>query len=104
MKDNIKNERLELRLSHADKQKLERAANRCGVSVSAYVRGCCMDKAPRAEPPYKFWQLLKQLYGLYDTQPPEKQAQIERLILALQEAVITWPQQAYGTLPDGSAT
>lgn len=87
MKDNIKDERLELRLSRADKQKLERAAKRCGVSISAYVRGCCMDKAPRAEPPYEFWQLLKQVYALYDTQPPEKQAQIERLILALQKAV-----------------
>jgi len=87
MKDNIKDERLELRLSRSEKQKLERSAAHCGVSVSAYVRGCCMNKAPGAKPPEQFWMLLKKVYALYDTQPPEKQAQIERLILALQEAV-----------------
>ena len=87
MKENIKDGRLELRLSRVDKQKLERAAARCGVSVSAYVRGCCMDRAPKAKPPDELWQLLKQLYGLHDRVPLEKQNEIERLILALQEAV-----------------
>lgn len=87
MKDNIKGERLELRLSRAEKQKLERAAERCGVSVSAYVRGCCMDRAPKAKPPEELWQLLNQLYDLHDKVPPETQNEIERLILAIQEAV-----------------
>lgn len=87
MKKDSKNERFELRLTAAEKQKLERLAARCGVSVSAYVRGCCMDKAPKAKPPNEFWQLLNRLYALHEKMPPETQEEIERLILALQEVV-----------------
>lgn len=87
MKNNAKKERLELRLSLADKQKLEQCAKRCGVSVSSYVRNCCMNKAPRAKPPDEFWKLLDRVYALYETTPPEKQTEIEQLILALQKAV-----------------
>lgn len=87
MRNDTKTERLELRLTAADKQKLEQRAARCGVSVSSYVRGCCMNKAPRAKPPDEFWTLLDRLYALHDKMPPEVQAKIELLILALQEAV-----------------
>jgi len=87
MKDKPKTERLEFRVSLSDKQKLENFATRCGVSVSAYVRGCCMNKAPKAKPPEEFWRLLDRVYALFETVPPETQAEIEALILALQESV-----------------
>ena len=87
MKNKTKTERLELRLSPADKQKVEQRAARCGVSVSSYVRGCCMNKAPKTQPPDEFWRLLDQVYALFETSTPETQAEIEALILALQEAV-----------------
>lgn len=87
MKDKPKTERLELRVSLSDKQKLENFAARCGVSVSAYVRGCCMNKAPKAKPPEEFWQLLDRVYTLHETMPPETQSEIEQLILALQKEV-----------------
>ena len=87
MKDNIKNGRLELRVSAAEKKKLERCAEHCGVSVSAYVRGCCMDKAPKLKPPDEFWQMLNRLYDLHEKLPAETQAEIERLILSLQKEV-----------------
>ena len=60
---------------------------RCGVSVSFYVRGCCMNKAPKTQPPDEFWRLLDRVYVLFETSTPETQAEIEALILALQEAV-----------------
>ncbi|OJU16543.1 MAG: hypothetical protein BGN88_03555 [Clostridiales bacterium 43-6] len=85
MKNNAKSERLELRLSLAEKQKLEQCAKRCGVSVSSYVKGCCMNKAPRVKPPDEFWLLLDRVYTLFETAPPETQTEIEQMILKLQE-------------------
>lgn len=47
--------RLQLRLSLNEKEKIERNARRCGMSVSGYVRQCCLGRELKGRPPEVFW-------------------------------------------------
>lgn len=85
MKEN--NTRLQLRLSLKEKDKIERSARRCGMSVSGYVRQCCLGREPRTRPPDVFWELLEELYTVTALLPMPEQQRLSRLILRLQEAV-----------------
>ncbi len=79
--------RLQLRLSQKEKEKIERNAQRCGMSVSGYVRQCCLGREPRSKPPDVFWELLEGLYTIAALLPMPEQHQLSGLILRLQEAV-----------------
>ena len=79
--------RLQLRLSLKEKEKIERSAGRCGMSVSGYVRQCCLSKEPRGKPPDIFWELLDELYSIATLLPKPEQERLSGLILRLQEAV-----------------
>ena len=79
--------RLQLRLSQKEKDKIERDAKRCGMSVSRYVRQCCLGKEPRGRPPDVFWELLDALYAITALLPIPEQERLSMLILQLQEAV-----------------
>lgn len=79
--------RLQLRLSRKEKEKIERSAKRCGMSVSRYVRQCCLGKEPRSRPPDVFWELLDALYAITTLLPVPEQERLSMLILRLQEAV-----------------
>ena len=79
--------RLQLRLSQKEKEKIERSAKRCGMSVSRYVRQCCLGKEPRPRPPDVFWELLDALYSITALLPVPEQERLSVLILRLQEAV-----------------
>ena len=79
--------RLQLRLSLKEKDKIERSAKRCGMSVSGYVRQCCLGKEPRTRPPDAFWELLEELYTITALLPMPEQQRLSGLILRLQEAV-----------------
>lgn len=79
--------RLQLRLSQNEKEKIERNAQRCGMSVSRYVRQCCLEKEPRSRPPDVFWELLDALYSITALLPVPEQERLSMLILRLQEAV-----------------
>ena len=79
--------RLQLRLSQKEKEKIERNAQRCGMSVSRYVRQCCLEKEPRSRPPDVFWELLDALYSITALLPVPEQERLSMLILRLQEAV-----------------
>ena len=85
MKEN--NTRLQLRLSLKEKDKIERNARRCGMSVSGYVRQCCLSREPRTRPPDVFWELLEELYTITVLLPMPEQQRLSGLILRLQEAV-----------------
>ena len=85
MKEN--NTRLQLRLSLKEKEKIERNARRCGMSVSGYVRQCCLGREPRTRPPDVFWELLNELYSIATLLPEPEQERLSGLILRLQEAV-----------------
>ena len=79
--------RLQLRLSQKEKEKIEHSAKRCGMSVSRYVRQCCLGKEPRSKPPDVFWELLDALYTITALLPIPEQERLSVLILRLQEAV-----------------
>ena len=79
--------RLQLRLSLNEKGKIERNAKRCGMSVSGYVRQCCLGKEPRTRPPDVFWELMEELYAITALLPMPEQQRLSGLILRLQEAV-----------------
>lgn len=79
--------RLQLRLSLKEKEKIERNAKRCGMSVSGYVRQCCLGREPRTRPPDVFWELLSELYSIATLLPITEQQRLSGLILRLQEAV-----------------
>ena len=79
--------RLQLRLSLKEKEKIERSARRCGMSVSGYVRQCCLGREPRSRPPDVFWELLEELYTITALLPMPEQQRLSGLILRLQEAV-----------------
>ena len=81
------NTRLQLRLSLKEKEKMERNARRCGMSVSGYVRQCCLGREPRTRPPDVFWELLEELYTITALLPMPEQQRLSGLILRLQEAV-----------------
>ncbi|MDO4983886.1 MAG: hypothetical protein Q4E35_10100 [Eubacteriales bacterium] len=86
MKDN-KTARLEMRIRLGDKEKITKAAKRSGVSVAEYVVGCCKKHPPKEKPPDEFWNLLGELYTVFDELSPESREKLAQLILRLQEAV-----------------
>ena len=77
--------RLQLRLSLKEKEKMERNARCCGMSMSGYVRQCCLSREPKGRPP--FWELLEELYAIAALLPIPEQQRLFGLILRLQEAV-----------------
>jgi hypothetical protein len=79
--------RLQLRLSLKEKEKIERNAQRCGMSVSGYVRQCCLGREPKDRPPDVFWELLSELRSIATLLPKPEQERLSGLILRLQEAV-----------------
>ena len=79
--------RLQLRLSLKEKEKIERNAKRCGMSVSGYVRQCCLGREPKGRSPDVFWELLEELYTITVLLPMPEQQRLSGLILRLQEAV-----------------
>ena len=79
--------RLQLRLSLKEKEKMERNAKRCGMSVSGYVRQCCLGREPRTRPPDVFWEFLEELYAIAALLPIPEQQRLSGLILRLQETV-----------------
>ena len=86
MKDN-KTARLEMRIRPGDKARIMKAAQRSGISVAEYVVQCYKAHPPKEKPPDEFWNLLNELYTVFDELSPEKQEKLAQLILRLQEAV-----------------
>lgn len=76
-----------MRIQPGDKDKIVKAAKRSGISVAEYVLRCCKGHPPKAKPPEEFWNLLNELYTVFDELPPEKQEKLAQLILHLQEAL-----------------
>ena len=49
------------RVTPAEKQKIERTAKKCGLSVSEYIRQRCLGYAPREIPPDTYHKLCGEL-------------------------------------------
>ena len=84
---NSKTARLEMRIQPGDKDKIVKAAKVSGISVAEYVLRCCKGHPPKEKPPEEFWDLLNELYTVFDELSPEKQEKLAQLILRLQEVV-----------------
>ena len=87
----MKDETILLRVTAEEKKKLSQKAEAAGLSLSAYVRRCCEGAAPKPMPPPEFWEELQKLYLLHGSCRAGGQtvlcAQLEKLILLLQEAM-----------------
>ena len=87
----MKDETILLRVTTEEKKKLKAKAEAAGLSLSAYVRRCCEGAAPKPMPPPAFWEELQKLYLLHGSCRAGGHdnlcAQLEKLILLLQEAV-----------------
>lgn len=84
---NSKTARMEMRIQPGDKDIIAKAAKRSEISVAEYVLCCCKGHTPKEKPPEEFWNLLNELYTVFDELPPEKQEKLAQLILRLQEVV-----------------
>ena len=49
------------RVTPAEKQKIERTAKKCGLSVSEYIRQRCLGYAPREIPPDTYYEFCRKL-------------------------------------------
>ena len=49
------------RVTPAEKQKIDRTARKCGLSVSEYIRQRCLGYAPREVPPDTYYELCRML-------------------------------------------
>ena len=49
------------RVTPTEKQKIERTAKKCGLSVSEYIRQRCLGYAPREIPPDAYYELCRKL-------------------------------------------
>ena len=56
-----KNSSIYTRVTPAEKQKIERTAKKCGLSVSEYIRQRCLGYAPREIPPDTYYELCRKL-------------------------------------------
>ena len=83
----MKTQRLEIRLTEKDKQKIVKSTEKSGLSIASFVRKCCLENKLKANPTDDFWELLEELYKLFDDLPPQKQEQLKHLILKLQEVI-----------------
>lgn len=81
----MKTERLEVRLASKDKEKILKQAEKSGLKISEYVRKSCLEKDVKSKPPDEFWELLNEIYFLFDEVSEVKQEQLKMHILNLQE-------------------
>ena len=88
--------RIKVRLTEEEKEKLERNSALCGLTQSEYVRQLCRGIHPKPKPPDVFWRLMDELYkahsdlkecAKYEPSALKLCAEIERLVLDLQEAI-----------------
>ena len=85
--------RLKIRLTEAEKTKLEHDAAQCGLTQSEYLRQICLGKRPRPKRSLEFWELLDALYEIHDKlerltvyypEASEECSRLEKLVLFLQ--------------------
>lgn len=95
-KENNKKVRIKVRLTEEENEKLKRCAEACGLSQSEFIRQLCKGKTPKPKPTKEFWELLNLLYSVhngfqkctkYEPSAAEICAEIEQLVLDLEEAV-----------------
>lgn len=89
----IRNVQLNIRVTPEEKRLFEQAANRCGLTLSQYIRMRLRNQMPRQLPSADYRQVLDALTTLYQKEnTPEVQREILDTLLTIQRAV-TVPQK-----------
>ena len=121
MKTNqLKDTRIYMRVTPADKTKIERLAKICGLSLSEYLRQRALGYAPRAVLPDDFFDFHQTLCRLCDEVADKVSPETEQRLLETADAIqqqmllparstakeisqeaATWQQQASGRSRDG---
>ena len=82
-----------LRMTEKESQKLQRWADRAGLSKAEYVRQKVFGKEPQPIPTPAFWNHLTELSAIHDqTQNSTLRKQMQKLILEIQ-AEATLPKE-----------
>ena len=84
---NNRTARIDIRLRPEEKEKIEKAARRCGLSLTEYVISSCLQKGLKSKSPEQLWELFNELYSVIDELPEDRQQELARLIINLQEAI-----------------
>ena len=78
--------RIDLRVRPQDKQKIQRLAKRCGLSVSEYVLKRALGYEPRSVPPDVFFRFYQELCMVCDM-AAEDYPRTEQVVLNLAEQI-----------------
>lgn len=84
---NNRTARLDIRLKPEEKEKIEKSARGCGLSLTEYVISSCLEKGLKSKSPEELWELFDELYSVIDELPEDWQQKLARLIINLQEAI-----------------
>ena len=92
--------RVTIRMPAAQRDRLEKRAEKAGVPMAEYVRSVLTKRVLAVEPPDELWQLMEHLYSIHDMllrirKPEFTEAawRLEQAILNLQ-AALTEPRKA----------
>ena len=66
MLQNKRGDELHIRLLQSEKQRIILAANKCGMTVSAYARDVLLGYSPKAAPPLELDRLMQAIYKAHD--------------------------------------
>ena len=78
------------RLTVEEKQRLDKAAARTGLTASGYIRMLLAGYQPKETPPLEYRQLLQVLYALQarmDANDPQAKEDLKQTLLTLRQAV-----------------
>ena len=82
-----KDKRIELRVTPADKAKIERLAKTCGLSLSEYLQQRALGYAPRAVLPDVFFDFHQTLCRLCDEVADKVSPETEQRLLEVADAI-----------------
>ncbi len=84
-----------VRLTEAEYQKMQRNAKRCGLSASGYFRMLLTNRQPKETPPLEYTHLTRALYEALnhmDADDTTGRSEVLNTLVALQQAV-TLPER-----------
>lgn len=79
---------INIRVTESEKRKLERAAKKCGLSLSAYLRKLGLGKEMQTVSPQSFYEAYRQLTLLKDTWKTTSREVVDRNFALLTESFL----------------
>lgn len=79
---------INIRVTESEKRKLERAAKKCGLSLSAYLRKLGLGKETQSVSPQSFYEAYRQLTLLKETWKTASREVVDRNFALLTESFL----------------